>query len=87
MPINLAPWVWKQLLHEKMTLQDLDGIDAYSAQVLRDMQQYAQNLSDEDFEHGVDQNFTTVLSCGDEVPLCPDGENVKVTKANIGEFI
>jgi len=28
-----------------------------------------------------------VLSCGDEVPLCPDGENVKVTKANIGEFI
>jgi len=46
MPLNLAPWVWKQLLHEKVTLHDLDGIDAYSAQVLRDMQQYAQNLSD-----------------------------------------
>jgi len=48
-PFNLAPWVWKQLLHEKVTLHDLDGIDAYSTQVLRDMQQHAQNMSDEDF--------------------------------------
>jgi len=28
-----------------------------------------------------------VLSCGDEVPLCDNGENIKVTKTNIGEFI
>lgn len=41
LPFNLAPWVWKQILQEKVTLNDLDGIDAYSAQVLRDMQQYA----------------------------------------------
>jgi len=40
-PFNLAPWVWKQLLHEPVTLADLDGIDAYSAQVLRDMSQHA----------------------------------------------
>lgn len=44
-------------------------------------------MSEEDFQYGVDQNFTTVLSCGDEVPLCPDGENIKVTKANIDDFI
>lgn len=51
------------------------------------MQEHAKNLSDEMFEYGVDQNFTTVLSCGDEVPLCEDGENIKVTKANVNEFI
>ena len=28
-----------------------------------------------------------MLSCGDEVPLCDNGENIKVTKTNIGEFI
>jgi len=85
-PFNLAPWVWKQLLHEDVTLQDLDGIDAYSAQVLRDLQQYASTLSDDDFEAGVDQYFTTVLSSGEEVPLCPGGEAIKVTKANIDDF-
>ena len=30
MPFNLAPWVWKQLIQEEGTLNDLDGIDAYS---------------------------------------------------------
>ena len=43
-------------------------------------------LSDDDFEAGVDQAFTTVLSTGEEVPICPDGENKKVTKSNIDEF-
>ena len=68
-------------------MHDLEGIDAYSAQVLRDMQQYAHTLSDEEFQYGVDQNFTTVLSCGDEVPICPDGENIQVTKENISDFV
>ena len=35
----------------------------------------------------VDQNFTTVLSDGTEVILCPDGENRKVRKGEIDEFI
>jgi len=87
MPFNLAPWVWKQLIQEEVTLNDLEGIDAYSAQVLRDLQNYAQMLSDQDFEAGVDQNFTTVLSTGEEVPLCDDGANIKVTKANISDFV
>jgi len=74
-------------LHADVTLSDLDAIDAYSAQVLRDLQQYALSLSDEDFAAGVDQNFTTVLSSGEEVPLLPDGENRMVTKENLGEFV
>ena len=87
MPFNLAPWVWKQLVEEELTLNDLEGIDAYTAQVLRDLQQHAQTLSDEDFEAGVDQFFTTVLSSGEEVPLCEGGETIRVTKNNIDEFI
>lgn len=86
-PLTLAPWVWKQLLGDEVTLADLEGIDAYSAQVLRDLQNHASSLSDEDFAAGVDQNFTTVLSSGVEVPLCPDGENIRVTKANLDDFI
>ena len=50
------------------------------------MKDHAQNLSDEHFDAGVDQYFTTVLSTGEEVPLCPEGETIKVTKSNIDEF-
>lgn len=73
---NFAPWVWKQLLQQEVTMYDLEEIDTYSAQVLRDLQQYAQDLSDADFDAGVDQCFTTVLSTSEEVPICPNGENI-----------
>lgn len=35
----------------------------------------------------IDQNYTTVLSNGEEIALEPDGEFKKVKKANINEFI
>ena len=44
-------------------------------------------ISDEEFEASIDQNFTTVLSNGDEVALCEGGEQKRVTKENIDEFI
>ena len=51
------------------------------------MQQHSSVLSDEDFAAGVDQTFTTILSNGEEVPLCEGGEDKKVTKQNLDEFI
>ena len=87
MPFNLAPWFWKQLLEQEVTLADLEGIDAYSAQVLRDLEQFAQSLSAEDFALGVQQTFITVLSSGDEVPLCEGGAERRVTRENLAEFL
>lgn len=86
-PISLAPIVWKQILGESTGLSDLDEIDQYSTQVLSDLRDHGASLSDADFETGVDQTFTTVLSNGEELELCPDGQNQRVTKTNIEEFI
>ena len=72
-PLNLAPSVWKQLLGLPLTLTDLYTFDAYSAQVLNDFRMYSKQLSDEEFEATVNQNFSTVLSNGDEVVLCDGG--------------
>ena len=63
-----------------MELSDLESIDAYSSQVLADLKNYSQALSDEEFNSTVDQTFTTVLSNGKEVSLCPEGEERKVRK-------
>ena len=35
----------------------------------------------------LEQNFTTVLSNGEEVALCPGGGEKQVTKENMNEFI
>lgn len=64
-----------------MTLSDLEQLDAYSHQVLVDLKTYGSTLPEEEFEYAVvDQYFTTILSNGDEVPLCIGGETKKVTK-------
>lgn len=55
--------------------------------MLTDLRQHSAQLSDEEFATTVDQNFTTVLSNGDEINLCENGDTRKVTKADIEEFI
>ena len=85
--IEIAPALWRQILGEELTLADLNTIDAYSSQVLKDLQQFGSTLSDEAFTATINQNFTTVLSNGVEVPLCDGGESKEVTKQNLDEFI
>lgn len=88
MPLNMAPFFWKQIAgQDTMTIEDLDGIDSYSSQMLANLRQYSGFLSDEEFDASIDQTFTTVLSNGDEVELCPDGELKRVTKSNVDHFI
>ena len=86
LPINLAPFVWKQILEEDLTLADLDDIDSYSVQVLKELQMYGPSLSDEEFEMQ-GQVFRTVLSNGEEVDLVEGGESKPVTKADLREFV
>ena len=86
-PLNLSPSVWKQILGLPLTLADLDAFDAYSAQVLTDLRKHSKSLSDEEFKETISQNFTTVLSNGDEVILCDGGTDRMVQKSDIDEFI
>ena len=51
------------------------------------MQTYSSTLSDAEFAASIDQNFTTILSSGEEIPLCPNGENKWVQPDNVSEFI
>ena len=86
-PFNFAPIVWKQIIGDTPDIMDLHAIDAYSVQVIQDLQKYSAQLTDEEFGYTIDQNFTTVLSNGDEVLLCPNGAQKQVTKENMNEFI
>ena len=74
------------MVEDELTLNDLQGIDAYSSQVLRELNEYSQFLSDEEFEATVDQCFTTVISSGEDVLLCENGDQTRVKKSNLVEF-
>ena len=74
------------MVEDELTLNDLQGIDAYSSQVLRELNEYSQFLSDEEFETTVDQCFTTVISSGEDVLLCENGDQTRVKKSNLVEF-
>lgn len=89
LPLNLAPTFWKTLqgIQSVMTMEDLNSIDSYSYNMLNNLRQYSGFLGDDEFAASIDQTFTTVLSSGDEVSLCPGGESKAVTKQNLNEFI
>jgi hypothetical protein len=86
MPLNLAPIVWRQILQEDLTLEDLNNIDSFTVKVIKDLKEYGKTLTDEEFE-AQGQVFTTVLSNGQEVELLPDGAEMPVTRQNLGQFI
>ena len=74
-------------MNQPLTVEDLSQMDAYSSQVLTDMKMYSNTLNEEEFAATIDQNFSTVLSHGEEVVLCPQGESRRVQPDNINEFI
>lgn len=70
---HFPPFFWKQLLGEPETLADLEDIDAYSYQVLRDMRVQGESLDAATFNKEIDEKFVTYLTTGEQVVLCPGG--------------
>ena len=78
---------WKQLLGETATLGDFDGLDAYSAQVMKDIRAHGATLTPEAFDAAVDETFETYLANGQAVELCANGKETPVTHANHKEYL
>jgi hypothetical protein len=56
--------------------------------MLDNLKKCATNMTDEEFEQEVfDEQFTTTLSSGLEVELCPGGFTMKLYKHNLPEYI
>lgn len=84
---HFTPMFWKQLVGDNVGMKDFDGFDQYALTAFKDLEKHANKYKPEEFDAVVDETFTTVLSSQKTVPLCPDGENKKVTHENYQEFI
>ena len=87
MSLKLPPIIWKQIIGDELSLDDLECMDSYSYQMLKNLLEKGSQLSEADFTASIDLNFTTVLSNGEQIQLCKGGKEKKVTKANLQEFV
>ena len=84
---HLSPLVWKRIIGQKCTFEDLDHFDSHQFQFLKDIKKHGSELKPEEFEVIVDEFFVTQLTDGKKFELCQDGESKKVTQDNYQEFI
>lgn len=68
-------------------MKDFDYFDTYAMSAWTQLQATAAAFSAEDFNMGVDETFTTILSNTKQAAICPGGEDIAVTYDNYQQFI
>lgn len=81
--LDLSSMIWKKLLDVKVDVNDLESSDKLCIQALGEMAK----LTKEQFDHLIQEKFTTQLSDGRVVELKTGGKDESVTFENREEFI
>lgn len=87
LPLNLPSIVWKRLVRQRATINDLRAIDATCVKFLdqlRDIE--SEGVTADIFEDVMEQYFVTQSSDGREVPVKPGGSSIRVTFENRFEY-
>jgi len=74
--LELSPVFWKRVLGEPIGLEDIQVIDTYRYNVVKQVQ--AMNYP---------STFSVDLGTGDETELCPGGVDIDVTPENVDRFV
>jgi hypothetical protein len=83
--LNMAPFIWKLLVRDEPTIEDLEGIDYHQVKVLKEIRH--SELSPEIFSMAYeDIGFTCVSTDDRTVNLVPDGHSVQLTYENRMEY-
>lgn len=85
--LNLAPLVWKKLVGEHITTEDLAAVDSMVINSMQKMRTIDQcGVTEEMFEDIVMETFSTLSADNRVVQLVPNGANLPVTFANRCEY-
>jgi len=85
--VELAPYFWKQLVGDKLTIADLNDIDHPTYGFFQFLKHECTQPDLEGPERTIYEKFTITLSDKSVVTLKKDGENIDVTYENREEFI
>ena len=91
LPFDLPGLVWKLLVDDRPTIEDLDAIDHYATQALRDILNCKEDLdivSDEAFEENFSELMWTASSSnGSEIELVSGGSKRRVRFDERSEYV
>lgn len=68
-------------------MKDFDSFDTYALSAWNQMSTLASQFTADDFNAGIDETFTTILSNTKQVPICPGGEDKQVTYDNYKQYV
>eukprot|EP00479_Gromia_sphaerica_P013286 TRINITY_DN7343_c0_g1_i1.p1 TRINITY_DN7343_c0_g1~~TRINITY_DN7343_c0_g1_i1.p1 ORF type:complete len:200 (-),score=41.55 TRINITY_DN7343_c0_g1_i1:176-775(-) len=87
LPLDLPSIIWKPLVGEPVSEQDVLNVDLLSFKILEELGNLKQyNLSEDIFASMIDCSFTATGSDQKVHQIVPGGENIKVTMKNTEEF-
>eukprot|EP00455_Lapot_gusevi_P057883 TRINITY_DN998_c0_g1_i5.p1 TRINITY_DN998_c0_g1~~TRINITY_DN998_c0_g1_i5.p1 ORF type:complete len:424 (+),score=132.75 TRINITY_DN998_c0_g1_i5:103-1374(+) len=102
LPLQLAPIVWKGLVQERITLEDILAIDIYSYKLIRKIQrtlgesvaddededEKSASLREDQFNQEMgDMKFEVMNSARELVPLLPGGSHITLNWNNRQQFL
>ncbi len=87
--------LWKQLLNEKITIEDIEAIDIQSFTFINEMEKNIEQIKSMDADHDIDSLFSSIMSelqfdvvssSGETYELIPGGKEIPITAANFKHY-
>ena len=82
MSIELCSAIWKTIVGDKITAEDVEAVDTEFMNALRQVKEYRESDGKEDFVYLFDLTYSVMDSAGNEVEIIPSGSQVSVTFDN-----
>ena len=80
--------LWKQLLNESITIEDIQSIDLHSFTMINQLEKNIENNDIKDIFSSIisELRFEVVSSNGQTYELIPDGMNIQITSLNFKQY-
>lgn len=82
MSVELSSFFWKTIVGDKITIEDLEAVDASFVNTLKQVREYRESDGREDFQYLFGLTFSVPDSAGNDVELIPSGGQIAVTFEN-----
>lgn len=82
MSIELCSAIWKTIVGDTITVEDLEAVDSEFVNALNQVKEYKESDGKEDFAYLFGLTFSVSDSAGSDVELIPSGSQVTVTFEN-----
>ena len=73
MSVELSSFFWKTIVGDKITIEDLEAVDASFVNTLKQVREYRESDGREDFQYLFGLTFSVPDSAGNDVELIPSG--------------